>query len=77
MLSWTTSRRSYFQEYPAPYTAIVLELDEGPLFVSYPIDIDVGQPARGYDAVSALDRRRGPARRLQPTRVWPVVRVSG
>ena len=34
VLSWTTFRRKYFDEYPAPHTAIVLELDEGPLFVS-------------------------------------------
>ena len=36
VLSWTTFRRKYFDEYPAPHTVIVLELDEGPLFVSYP-----------------------------------------
>ena len=41
VLSWTTFRRKYFDEYPAPHTVIVLELDEGPLFVSYPVDIDV------------------------------------
>jgi len=40
VLSWTTFRRSYFKEYPAPHTVFVLELDEGPLFVSYPVDLD-------------------------------------
>ena len=39
VLSWTTFRRSYFKEYPAPHTVFVLELDEGPLFVSYPVDL--------------------------------------
>lgn len=39
VLSWTIFHRSYFPEYPAPHTAIVLELDEGPLFVSYPVEI--------------------------------------
>ncbi|MBK5571895.1 OB-fold domain-containing protein, partial [Ensifer sp. SSB1] len=41
VLSWTTFRRKYFDEYPAPHTTIVLELDEGPLFVSYPVDVAV------------------------------------
>ena len=40
VLSWTTFRRKYFDEYPAPHTTIVLELEEGPLFVSYPVDIE-------------------------------------
>lgn len=40
LLSWTTFHRSYFPEYPAPHTVIVLELDEGPLFVSHSVDID-------------------------------------
>ena len=39
VLSWTTFRRSYFPEYPAPHTVIVLELDEGPLFVAYPVEM--------------------------------------
>ena len=39
VLSWTTFHRSYFPEYPAPHTAIVLELDEGPLFVAYPVEM--------------------------------------
>ncbi len=41
VLSWTTFHRSYFPEYPAPHTSIVLELDEGPLFVAYPVGIEV------------------------------------
>ena len=47
VLSWTTFRRSYFKEYPAPHTVIVLELDEGPLFVSYPVDVDVANLREG------------------------------
>ena len=43
VLSWTTFHRTYFPEYPAPHTAMVLELDEGPLFVSYPVGIDAAQ----------------------------------
>ena len=37
VLSWTTFHRSYFPEYPAPHTVMVLELNEGPLFVAYPV----------------------------------------
>ena len=40
VLSWTTFRRSYFQEYPAPHTVFVIELDEGPLFVSFPLEVE-------------------------------------
>lgn len=41
VLSWTTFHRAYFPEYPSPHTSIALELDEGPLFVSYPVGIEV------------------------------------
>jgi uncharacterized OB-fold protein len=47
VLSWTTFHRAYFPEYPAPHTSIVLELDEGPLFVSYPVGIDAAQLREG------------------------------
>jgi uncharacterized protein len=47
VLSWTTFHRSYFPEYPAPHTSIVLELDEGPLFVSYPIGVDAASLREG------------------------------
>ena len=40
VLSWTTFHRGYFPEYPAPHTNIVLELEEGPLFVSSPVDVE-------------------------------------
>ncbi len=39
VLSWTTFHRSYFPEYPAPHTTIVLELEEGPLFAAYPVEM--------------------------------------
>lgn len=47
VLSWTTFHRSYFPEYPAPHTSIVLELEEGPLFVSYPIGVEAGALREG------------------------------
>jgi uncharacterized protein len=47
VLSWTTFRRAYFPEYPAPHTSIVLELEEGPLFVSYPVGIEVTKLREG------------------------------
>ena len=40
VLSWTTFHRGYFPEYPPPHTVVVLELDEGPLFTAYPVDIE-------------------------------------
>ena len=47
ILSWTTFRRGYFPEYPPPHTAIALELDEGPLFVSYPIEVEPSELREG------------------------------
>ena len=47
VLSWTTFHRAYFPEYPAPHTAIVLELDEGPLISS--TIIGARQPKDVYD----------------------------
>ena len=40
LLSWVIYRRRYFPEYPAPHTVLMVELDEGPLFVTQPIDIE-------------------------------------
>jgi len=40
VLSWTTFRRAYFPEYPPPHTVVALELAEGPLFISWPVDIE-------------------------------------
>lgn len=34
VLSWTVFHREYFAEYPAPHTALAVELDEGPIFIS-------------------------------------------
>jgi uncharacterized OB-fold protein len=40
IISWTTFRRGYFPEYPPPHTAIALELEEGPLFISFPVGVN-------------------------------------
>lgn len=40
LLTWVTFERQYFPEYPPPHTAIMVELDEGPLFISAPVDIE-------------------------------------
>jgi uncharacterized OB-fold protein len=47
VLSWTTFHRAYFPEYPPPHTIVALELEEGPLFVSYPVGIDVSELREG------------------------------
>jgi hypothetical protein len=47
VLSWTTFRRGYFPEYPPPHTIVALELEEGPLFVSCPVDIDASELREG------------------------------
>src|SRR5262249_51677050 len=38
--SWTTFRRGYFPEYPPPHSVVAVELDEGPLFISWPVGIE-------------------------------------
>ena len=40
LLTWVTYRRPYFPEYPAPHTVIMVELEEGPLFVTQPYELD-------------------------------------
>ena len=45
VISWTTFHRAYFPEYPAGHTSVVLELDEGPLFVSYVVDMEASDLA--------------------------------
>ncbi len=40
LLTWVTYRRPYFPEYPAPHTVIMVELDEGPLFVTQPHELE-------------------------------------
>jgi uncharacterized OB-fold protein len=47
VLSWTTFRRGYFEEYPPPHTIIALELQEGPYFVSYPVGLEAGDLREG------------------------------
>ncbi len=47
VLSWTTFRRGYFAEYPPPHTVVALELEEGPLFISYPVDIETSELREG------------------------------
>jgi uncharacterized OB-fold protein len=47
ILSWVTFRRAYFPEYPVPHHVIVVELDEGPLFVSNPVEMDAGELKAG------------------------------
>ena len=47
LISWTTFHREYFPEYPPPHTVIVVELDEGPLFVSTPAHSEVAELAEG------------------------------
>jgi len=35
LIAWTTFRRTYFPTMPAPYTVVVVQADEGPLFVGH------------------------------------------
>ncbi len=39
LLSWVIYRRQYFPEYPDPHTVLMVELDEGPLLVTQPLEI--------------------------------------
>lgn len=38
LLSWVIFRRQYFHEYPSGHHAGLVELDEGPLFITIPVD---------------------------------------
>jgi uncharacterized OB-fold protein len=38
VLSWVVFRRQYFPEYPTPHYVVMVELEEGPLFISNPVE---------------------------------------
>jgi len=51
VMSWCTFERSYYDQLPVPWDTIVVELEEGPVFVSNPFgfavsDAAVGMPVR-------------------------------
>jgi uncharacterized OB-fold protein len=39
VLSWVTFRRQYFSEYPSGHRVVSLELAEGPLFITVPVEL--------------------------------------
>ena|SRR5712692_10385039 len=47
LISWVTFHRQYFPEYPPPHSAITVELEEGPLFVSTVADETVDELSNG------------------------------
>ena len=40
VLSWVTFHRGYLPEYPPPHTVVMVELAEGPLFITIPVNRD-------------------------------------
>lgn len=40
LLSWVIYHRPYFPQYSAPHTVLMVELDEGPLFVTQPHELE-------------------------------------
>ncbi|MBO0729227.1 MAG: OB-fold domain-containing protein [Acidimicrobiaceae bacterium] len=51
VVSWCTFERRYYQELDVPWDTILVELDEGPLFISNPSgftngDVEQGLPVR-------------------------------
>lgn len=45
LVSWCTFERSYYKELPVPWETIVVELDEGPLFISNPHSFSIDDQA--------------------------------
>ena len=45
VLSWTTFHKQYLPAYPAPHTVVAVQLDEGPIMVSYVAPDRVGRLA--------------------------------
>ena len=39
LLSWVVFHRQYFAEYPPPHLVAMVELDEGPLFITVPVEV--------------------------------------
>jgi uncharacterized OB-fold protein len=40
VVSWCTFQRPYYSELGVPWTTILVELSEGPLFISNPVDFE-------------------------------------
>ena len=51
------SRRKYFDEYPAPHTILVVELDEGPRVVCNLLDLDPSDLALDLPVEIVIERR--------------------
>jgi hypothetical protein len=47
LVSWCTFERAYYQELPIPWDTIVVELDEGPFFISNPLEFSNDQVSLG------------------------------
>ena len=47
VMAWITFHRQYFPELPPPVHVILVELEEGPLFISNPVDIPIDQLKEG------------------------------
>jgi uncharacterized protein len=47
LISWCTFERSYYRELPIPWDTIVVELEEGPVFVSNPSGFTNGEATLG------------------------------
>ncbi len=55
-MNWCTFERSYYPSLAAPYDSILVELDEGPLFLSNPHGFDCQRDVLGLPVrVAFLD----------------------
>jgi hypothetical protein len=60
---------------PGISTALALELAEGPLFVSWPLDIEPSDLREGHDAGAPVDGRHRPVRQVRPAGLRPAVQA--
>ena len=55
-MSWCTFHQPYYPNLPLPWDTILVELDEGPFFISNPLDFDNASAVLGMPVqVAFLD----------------------
>ena len=59
LLSWTVFHRKYFDDYPPPYNAITVRLDEGPIVVTNLLGAEPDKASIGRRVVLCYEDHNG------------------
>jgi uncharacterized protein len=59
LLSWTVFHRKYFDDYPPPYNAITVRLDEGPIVVTNLVGAEPDKSSIGRRVAICYEEHNG------------------